>query len=262
VLFRQFQELLGVKLGHQHRGAAVGDGRQIGDQRGVRIERGGDHRHRGVGIDAAADLAPAHGMRLDDALGRAGGARRIDDVEALVGGDRHRSRLGAFGGQPLLEGHAGVGAVQRHALGLDAARHAGQRIGHPLVEEEDLGPAVLEHDHQALGRGAGGERGDDAAGPQDAEEGRAVFGRGGGADGGDVGVSHAFALQADRDAVHQGVELGVGDGALGVDQGGLGALLLGLLADHVRQGSEILAQDLLDGHGRLLPTACSNCRAS
>ena len=48
-----------------------------------------------------------HVVRLDDALRRAGRARRIDDVEALVGIDRHRLGLGALGRQPLLEGHAG-----------------------------------------------------------------------------------------------------------------------------------------------------------
>ena len=85
----QAQVLEGVELGHQHRGAAPGQRRQEDHQRGVRVERRGEQRGRvravAVGGAAAAHLRPAHRVRLDDALGRAGGARGIDDVERPVG---------------------------------------------------------------------------------------------------------------------------------------------------------------------------------
>jgi hypothetical protein len=54
-------------------------------------------------------------VRLHDALGRAGGAAGIDDVERGIGRDGDGPRARAGGRQPVVEGLAGCRAVQRDA---------------------------------------------------------------------------------------------------------------------------------------------------
>jgi hypothetical protein len=86
--FGQAQIAGGVELRHQQHGAAEGQRREEHHQRGVGVQRRGQQgdRVRPVAVARPArDMGPAHAVRLHDALGRAGGAGRIDDVEGQPG---------------------------------------------------------------------------------------------------------------------------------------------------------------------------------
>src|SRR3546814_2365595 len=58
----------------------------------------------------SSDLLPAHRMAVDDALRRAGGARRIDDVEAVGRLDRDRFGRRAFGRHPVVQRRTDIAA--------------------------------------------------------------------------------------------------------------------------------------------------------
>ncbi len=125
---RQRQVAGGVEFGHQQHRAAKGQRGEEHHQRGVGVQRRGQQGHgvRPVAVGGAArDVGPAHAVRLHDALGRAGGAGRIDDVEGLAGLQGDRGGVGAGRGEPGLQRLAGRGTVQR-----DARHRAASGIAH------------------------------------------------------------------------------------------------------------------------------------
>ena len=85
-------------------------------------------------------MRPAHRVALDDALGRAGGARRIDDVEAVLGlrsspARARRPRARASRGTPACRAGSACAAIVL----------AGERGGVVAVDEHDRRAAIGDH---------------------------------------------------------------------------------------------------------------------
>ena len=162
-------------------------------------------------------MRPAHAVRLHDALGRAGRAGRIDDVEGPVGRRCHRCTAGAARRQPGVEASPGVRSVEGDARNRCAPRR-GEGLGRAGVDEQQLRAGIVEHGGEALAAAAGRQRRHRHAGAQGAQEDGGVATRCGGADGDRIARRDAIALQAGDDAVHQHVELAIAQRHLGVDQ--------------------------------------------
>ena len=93
VLLGEAQVFARVELAHQHHAAAQSQGWEKRHQRGVGVQRRGDKRSGLIAVSVggtASNMGPTHGVRLHDALGLAGGAGRIDDVERPFRLDRYR----------------------------------------------------------------------------------------------------------------------------------------------------------------------------
>ena len=198
------QELHDVRLGHQDGRAADAHGRQQGDQRGVGIERRRGERDRVRAVVEGREAhrqKVAHGVAVQDALGQAGRARAVDDVEVVELADRHLERRVARRRQPVLEV---APARTREVVGDAAAR---DQLGQPRLvgfdqaailvrQEQHLGIAVVEHLLQRIGRRHGRQRHDAGAGTQAAHEGLEIFDRVGGQDGDLVAAADAHGRQA------------------------------------------------------------------
>ena len=241
---RERQPAGGVELGHQQHRAAIGQRGKEHHQRGVGVQRGGEQRHRvrPVAVDGAArHVHPAHAVRLHDALGRARGARRVDDVEGPAGFDRHQLGGSAGRSQPVGQRTADGAAVERDA------RHRAQagivhRIGRRGIGEQHPRARVLQHARKGVGRAAGCQRRHHHPGPQRTEVDRGVVDGGGRADGDRIAGAQTVALQRGGHPVHAIVERGVVDG---VDPGARGLRQRGairgrarVLADQVGNGTE------------------------
>ena len=159
-------------------------------------------------------VRPAHAVRLHDALGRAGGARRIDDVERPA---RAAISTGAgcapSGASQSLEGDARRRAVERDARQAGASPPA-ERLGRCASTNSSLRAAVGEHAGQARRRRRrapaarrrrrrAARRGTPRAYSTEVAAQIAI----------DVAGCDAVALQRRGDAVHQRVELAVGQRA-------------------------------------------------
>ena len=101
-----FAPARGIELAHDIGAAAPQKRRQKHCQCGVRIKRRGTERSAFGPVDrfeAARRLPPAHEMRVNNTLGRAGRAAGIDDVERIA--DMRRDRFGdrAFFRHPFAE---------------------------------------------------------------------------------------------------------------------------------------------------------------
>ena len=172
--------MLRIEFAHQDHRAAQRQSGQQGHQRGVGIQGRGDQADglRANAIDATAvTLRPAHAVRLNDALGHAGGAGGVNQVERPVafGGDGCR-RLGGL--QPFEPGAPNVGTIERHTRHRKGGlrRHAGSSF---QISEQHFGLGVVHHRRQMRGRGGGRQGGHDHACAQTTQKGDDVFhGRG------------------------------------------------------------------------------------
>ena len=199
----EFEEAARVELRHQHRRAAPAERRQEADQRRVRIERGGDHRHRiaKAGAGVAADMRPAHRVALHDALGRAGGARGIDDVERIVGRRLRRGRgLRRSGVSHCLS----IGVKANHR-GLD--RLIGERCAAIASSTNTIGApqsAIIAAIAASVAEGASGAATAPArSAPRNTAR---IIDRRRGDDRDRLARGHAVTLEARRDAIHQRIE--------------------------------------------------------
>ena len=201
VHLRQLQILQRVELRHQHDAAAVRKGGDHADERGVAVQRRGDQRHRVKAITRqrrSLDVRPAHGVRLHDAFGRAGGARRVDEVEGPGRVDGHRRRAAAdvpLGQQPGFEG----ATVQAQRLRARRPRHL--LCGAGSVEEDDARVCVFHHRGQLRSGAAGRQRCHGQASTQGAQEQCDVVDRRRGADRQCVAGLEAVVLQRGGNAV-------------------------------------------------------------
>ena len=202
-----------VEFLHQRDRAAAGQRREEADERRVGIERRRQHRRRravvaeGIG---ALHMRPAHAMRLHDALGHAGRAGGIDDVERVGRIDRRRRCGFAPSGAsqsakciPTSEPSSAMRTVFASPAffrlsAVDASRN---RSRAPQS-------ATMPSSCSGVDDGASGD-GDDSD-RQRAEKQRRVFDRGRGADGDRRALRHAVALQGGADAIHQLDRLAIG----------------------------------------------------
>ena len=146
-----------VELAHHPHRAAGQQWRQEGDHGGVGIERRrGERAHRQAVLDPAArggrKLAPAHLVRMDDALGHAGRAGGIDDVERIA-----RLRNEFRRGHAFLR-HPAVQFLVQHD-----PRHARKAVFAQLgqlgaVDEDMFRPRIARHARKLVGACAGGQR--------------------------------------------------------------------------------------------------------
>ncbi|MNN32072.1 hypothetical protein D3C81_1457840 [compost metagenome] len=157
VLLRQRQVLARIELGHQDRRAAQADGREEAGQRGVGVQRRRQQRDRVgavAGGRAARHVRPAHAVRLHDALGLAGGAGRIDDVQRHFRADFGLLHRRAGRGEPVRIRLAAIAAVERDEGRVHQLRaYRLQCRSDRGVGEEDARAGVGDHAGQALRRG-------------------------------------------------------------------------------------------------------------
>ena len=187
----------------------------------------------GLGV---CDVHPAHRVRLHDALGRAGGARRIDDVERPLGLHLDPARARTRRREPVLQRAAGGGAVEGHAHGRRLRRGTGdfvEQLRRRRVDEDQARAGVGDHRVQALGGRARRQRRHRDAGPQRPQEHRRVLDRGGGHDHDRLARRDRVALQRGRDPVHQRVERAVIHPAAVVRERAIRRALGGVLGDQV-----------------------------
>jgi hypothetical protein len=246
----QFEVVPGIELGHQYHGAPQHHAGEETDQGGVGVERRRHQGHR-VGPVAVVErplrMDPAHAVRLHDALGRAGGARGIDDVEGRLGTDRHRFRDAARRRQPCRERCAGFALVERYPGYGDAVAHGGQFVCRGGVNEEQADFGIGRHVGDGVGCRRGRQRRHRHSGAQGAEEYGGVFERGAGADRDGFPGAHTLALQGRGDAIHHRIERGEGNAAPALDQGGMVRSGPRLRADQFAIGGE----GLFDQVGRV-----------
>ena len=247
VLRRLRHEGARVELAEQHRGAAPGDGGDEADQRGVRIERGGDHRHRiGEAAGRAGDVDPPHRLGLDDALGHAGGAGAVDDVERIVGADLDRYGPAALRRQEGVESDARIAIVERHPLRRDG--RVAQRLRSGGIEEQDPRPAIGDHRGELRRRGRRLERRGNAAGPQRAEKGTGIFDRRRAEDRDRYVPGQPFALKRRGNTVEHRVERGIADRPVLADHRRLVRPLLRMAADQIGQCGEFAGEHRFGTH--------------
>ena len=90
-------------------------------------------------------------MRLDDALGGTGGARGIDQVEALVGADLHRRGPGAGGRQPGFQRLAGVGEPLFSYFAPDDIAAQLRTLGFTGIEDHSAPDLIAGYLHGSAG---------------------------------------------------------------------------------------------------------------
>ena len=152
-------------------------------------------------------MRPAHRVALDDALGRAGGARGIDDVERRRSGAIvDRGGLGACGREPGVEAPrvSSADLPSRRCALRSAIAAAFSPSTNTIGAPQSAIIAAID-----VGRDGRRDRRGDAAGAERAEEDRGIVDRRRGDDRDRLALRDAVALQRRGDAVHQRVELGI-----------------------------------------------------
>ncbi len=143
----QPQVVLRMESWHQQHRPTKGQRGEEDHQRGVGIQRGGQHGHA-VGLiaitQATLHVGPAHAVGLHDALGLAGGARGIDDVEGRAGRDVHGMAWRPLGGTPRSQRRAPRAAIEHHAL-RTALPWRPEGLRAHRIQEQPLCTGVLHH---------------------------------------------------------------------------------------------------------------------
>jgi hypothetical protein len=227
VLLRAREVLRAVELRQQHHRAAACQRGDHHHQRGVGVQRRGDQRDR-VGAVAAGfgtpHLAPAHRVRLHDAFGRAGGARRIDDVERPCRVDAHWRPARAKRFEPLRQREVAIAVVEPDALHAGAADVGRHRLRVHGIEEQMARAGVRRHAGDLRRRAARRQRRHRDARAQRTHEQHQIRVAGMGADRDRVARLQAIALQRGGHAVHRRIELGIAQALVAAHQrGGVGA---------------------------------------
>ncbi|MPM36958.1 hypothetical protein SDC9_83562 [bioreactor metagenome] len=240
---------LGVELLHQHHAATIGQRRKEDHQRGVGIQRRRQQRDRLRPVligRAAQHMRPAHAVRLHDALGHAGGTRRIDDVERIA--RRHLDGLWptAFCGQPCVERDARRHAVKGHAWQAGVQRRDIRRV----VRKQPPGTRVAQHRCQGVAGGRWCQRRHRRPRPQRPKKNGCIRHGVQRADGHHIAMAHAVALQGGGDAIHQGIKLCVIQGLRFVLKCRMGGLRARMLPQQIGDGVESqLGEEMGSVHG-------------
>ncbi len=183
-------------------------------------------------------MGPTHAVRLHDALGGAGGAGGIDDVERHLRADPGLGHRRAGGCQPGLVRLACVAAVQRDdGRGGQPVAHGLQHVGHGGIREQDARArrrATMPARLSGVDDGASGAPPRCARRPGTPRRIRSRTTRRWRCFAG----AHAVAGQRRDNAVHGGIETGIVEHALAMHQGALRGALRGVLAHEHGHGGE------------------------
>ena len=157
-------------------------------------------------------MRPTHSVRLHNAFRRAGGPRRVDDVEGVERSHRHRLGPCSIGRQPCIERHA----LCRHCgiVDPDAAAPCTRVRWHQVfgrsVHKQDASLSVTQHGCRTLRRARWRNRCHHQPRAQRPQKNHAIAHRVERADGDHLTGPQTIALKRCGDPVHRPVELRVG----------------------------------------------------
>ena len=202
----------------QHQGAAQAERGDHADQRGVAVQR---RRHQRDAIRAvplrhpALHMRPALAVRLHDAFRPAGGAAAVDQVERIIGADRHVWRRGAGRRQP------------------------GIKVGQCGIVEEQRGIGIDHHGGDGIGCGGLRQRRDRQPGAQGPQPQHQIIRLHGGGNGDAVALAQAFARQRCRHPVNARIECRPTENGIAAEDRRLGTLT-GAGANQIGEGCELV----------------------
>ena len=187
-------------------------------------------------------MAPAHAVRLDDALGRAGRSGRIDDVEGLFGIEVDGRRPRAGGREPSIERRV-CRAFKRDALRGWRVRNAVDSGGRSVVKEQERRAAIAHHGGELFG---GRRRSERAGGRADAKSRNIsddILHRRRAAHRDRAAIANPVTLHRRRRAIHQPVKRGKRDLAFAIDDRDVIRPLRSVSTDDVRHRREVALQE-------------------